>query len=131
MADNTEWTGDSSPAELSTTVSSTADSFVEPSTMKIGYFGNELPNDDLKDLFRRLWNHSKDRRHRLLAAFIHEATLAVREEVRLLAPAERDLIPPFETIYNLADHTEQRGGPMVAAVEGVLLCAVQLATFIG
>jgi monodictyphenone polyketide synthase len=99
--------------------------------MKIGYFGNEFPHDDLKDLFRRLWNHSKDRQHRLLAAFIHEATLAVREEVRLLPSALRALVPPFETIFNLADHPELRSGSLGGAVDGLLLCAVQLAAFIG
>ncbi|KAK3680667.1 polyketide synthase [Podospora appendiculata] len=99
--------------------------------MKLGYFGNEFPHDDLTGLFRRLYAHSKDRRHPSLANFIQEATLAVREEVRLLPATLRALVPPFETIFNLADHAELRSGPLGGSVDGMLLCAVQLATFIG
>ncbi|KAK4234621.1 polyketide synthase [Achaetomium macrosporum] len=116
--------------QLSTATPST-DSFVEPGSRKFGYFGNEFPHDDLQDVFRRLWIHSKDRRHRLLAAFIHEATLAVRQEVALLPPSLRALVPPFETILTLADHTALRNGPLGGSVDGMLLCALQLAAFIG
>ena len=99
--------------------------------MKIIYFGNEFPHDDLKDLLRRLYSHSKDRQHPTLARFIHEATLAVREEVRLLSAPLKVLVPPFETIFNLADYADLRKGPLGESVNGMLLCAVQLATFIG
>src|SRR4051812_29735313 len=60
----------------STATPSTTESLVEPGKMKFGYFSNEFPRGDLKDLFRRLLSHSKDRRHPLLAIFIQEATLA-------------------------------------------------------
>jgi monodictyphenone polyketide synthase len=115
---------------LSATPSS-AESFVEPGSRKFGYFGNEFPHDDLKDVFRRLWNHSKDRRHRLLAAFIDEATAAVRQEVALLPPPLKALVPAFETVFSLAEHTALRTGPLGGSVDGMLLCAVQIATFIG
>ncbi|KAF2205779.1 ketoacyl-synt-domain-containing protein [Delitschia confertaspora ATCC 74209] len=56
--------------------------------MKLVYFSNEFPHDDLQDLARRLHLHGKDRNHAILARFIEEATLAVREEgIGLLAAA--------------------------------------------
>lgn len=132
MTANEGWSGTTSPGELSTTTGlSSTESFAEPTVMKIVYFGNELPHDDLRDLFRRLLNLSKDRQHRLLAAFIHEATVAVKDEVRQLPSAIRSQFPPLETIFDLANYDELRTGPLGGAVEAVLLCAVQLATFIG
>lgn len=99
--------------------------------MKLVYFGNEFPHDDLGGLLRELHTHSKDRRHPILAQFLDEATLAIREEVRQLPVTLRDLVPPFETIVNLADFTELRKGPLSGSVDGVLLSLVQLGTFIG
>jgi monodictyphenone polyketide synthase len=135
MTANMEWVETPeapSPAEPSTTIpSSTTGPLVEASTMKIACFGHEFPHDDLRDALRRLWNHSKDRRHRVLAAFIREATLAIRDEVRQLPQTLRTLAPPFETIFNLIDHTELRNGPLGGAVAGLLHCAAQLAAFIG
>jgi hypothetical protein len=109
----------------------TSESYVEPAKFNLGYFSNEFPHDDLKDLLRHLHNHSKDRRHSTLARFIHETTLAIREEVRVLPATLRVLVPPFETIFNLADHDGLRSGPLGGAVDGVLLIAVQLGALIG
>lgn len=99
--------------------------------MKLAYFSNEFPHDDLHELLRRLHVHSKDRRHPILARFIEEATIAIREEIRHLPTALKALIPPFETIFNFADHSELRKGPLCGSIDGVLLCAVELGTFIG
>ena len=99
--------------------------------MKLVYFNNEFPHDDLQDLLRRLHNHSKDRQHGILARFIDEATLAVREEVHRLPSSLKGLIPPFQTILNFVDYPELRRGPLGGSIDGILLCAVQLATFIG
>ena len=99
--------------------------------MKLIYFSNEFPHDDLQDLFRRLYTHSKDRAHPVLARFLDEATLTIRDEVRRLPAALQGLIPPFETILDFADHPELRKGPLSGSVEGVLLCVVELATLIG
>lgn len=99
--------------------------------MKVGYFSNEFPHDDLRDLIRRLRVHSKDLRHTTLARFIDEATLAIREEVRLLPASLRKLVQPFETVFNFVDQTTLRSGPLGGAIDGVLLCAVQIATLIG
>lgn len=99
--------------------------------MKIVHFSNEFPNDDLKDLYRRLHTHSKDKKHLILAAFLDEATLAIKEEVQKLPRSLKDLIPTFETILNFVDHPKLRQGPLGGSVEGILLCVLEIATFVG
>ncbi|KAI1877586.1 hypothetical protein JX265_003594 [Neoarthrinium moseri] len=106
-------------------------SIVDVNKMKIGYFSNEFPHDDLKTLCRRLYKHSKDKRYTLLARFIHEATLAVRDEIRQLPAQLRGLVKPFETAFDLADDTVLRSGALGGSIDGVLLCVVQLSIFIG
>ncbi|KAJ9142487.1 Ketoacyl-synt-domain-containing protein [Pleurostoma richardsiae] len=99
--------------------------------MKIAYFSNEFPHDDLKELFRRIHVHSKSTQHSTLARFIDEATLAFRDEVRQLPATLRSRVPNVETIFNLVDDASLRKGPLGGAVDGMLLCTVQLATLIG
>ncbi|KAE9364958.1 putative polyketide synthase [Stipitochalara longipes BDJ] len=99
--------------------------------MKLIYFSNEFPHDDLQNLLHKLLNHSKDRRHPILAQFLEEATFAIREEVRQLPNALRGLIPPFETILNFADFAELRQGQLCGSIDGILLCTVELGTLIG
>ncbi|KAI1762104.1 putative polyketide synthase [Hypoxylon sp. FL1150] len=98
---------------------------------KVLYFSNELPNNDLQQLLRRLHSHAKDRKHPILARFIGEATSAVAEEVRLLPARVRALVPPFESVLNLAGLSDMHKGPLGGAIEGVLLCVVELASLIG
>ncbi|KAF7162428.1 hypothetical protein CNMCM5623_007719 [Aspergillus felis] len=99
--------------------------------MKVVYFGNELPHDGLQGVCRRLHAYTKDRRHPLLARFIEESTWAVRDKVRQLHAAQKALVPPFESVLHLAEHPELCKGPLCGSIEGVLLCAIQLGTFIG
>ena len=130
-----EWIGSRSSEHFTFTPSSTTNSSLElatmRATMRLGYFSNEFPQDDLRDLLRHLHVHSKDRRYPTLAGFIYQATLAIQEEVRLLPATSRMLVPSFETVFNLADHSALRNGPLGGAVDGMLLCAVQLAALIG
>ena len=111
--------------------SRTSESFIEPEKMKVGYFSNELPGNDLGVLLRRLHEHSKDRRHATLAQFIHDATQVIKDEVKLLPASLRCLIPPFESIFNLADHATLRNGPLGGSIDGIILCGLQIATLIG
>lgn len=99
--------------------------------MKVVYFSNEFPRDDLSGLFRRLHQHSKDRKHPILARFFEEATRAIREEVRLLPTPLRSLIPAYETILDFADFSDLRKGPLCGSIDGILLCALELGTLIG
>ncbi|KAK5654604.1 hypothetical protein OQA88_7234 [Cercophora sp. LCS_1] len=99
--------------------------------LRLAYFSNEFPHDNLPNLLRRLWNHSKDRSHPLLANFIDLATLAVREEIRQLPTAVKSLIPPFQTVLNFVDFADLRKGHLSGSIDGVLLAAVELGTYIG
>nr|UWK20204.1 polyketide synthase (PKS) [Trichoderma oligosporum] len=99
--------------------------------MRVIYFSNEFPQDDLQTVFHKLHNHSKDRRHPILARFLEEATLAIREEVRQQPAVLRGLIPPFESILNFADFTDLRKGQLCGSIDGILLCVLELGTLIG
>ncbi|KAI1328256.1 putative polyketide synthase [Xylariaceae sp. FL0255] len=124
------WVDTAHPDE-SLTTPGTSESANDIFKMKVIYFSNEFPHDDIKDLTRRLHSHSKDRQHAILAQFLHEASQALHDEVRLLTTTLRVQVPYFETIFNLVDHVKLRQGPLGGAVDGALLCAIQLATFIG
>ena len=108
-----------------------SDSSRNENKMKLVHFSNEFPHNDLREIFRKLHVHSKDKRHPILATFLDEATSAAREEVRQLPYALKALVPPFESILNLADHAELRKGPLGGSIEGLLLCVVEIAAFIG
>lgn len=116
---------------MSSASDSTSASLIQSTRLKLGYFSNEFPHDDLKTLLRRLLAHSKDKRYTTLARFIHEATLAVRDEVRQLPAALRALVPHIDSVFDLADDAKLRSGPLGGSIDGLLLCALQLATLIG
>ena len=99
--------------------------------MKLSYFSNEFPKEDLQRLFRSLHNHSKGTAHPMLAQFLHEATAAVKQEIRQLPHELKQIIPPFTTILSWAENSELREGLLCGAVDGVLLIVVQLAMYIG
>ncbi|KAJ5769696.1 Type I Polyketide synthases (Type I PKS) [Penicillium odoratum] len=101
------------------------------SRLKLVYFSNEFPPDALPNLVRQIHLHSKDRRHHILARFLEDATLAIRDEVRQLPPGLRSLVPSFESVLNFVEYPDLRTGPLGASIDGVLLCATELATFIG
>lgn len=96
-------------------------------TTKLAFFGNEFPNEDLKDLFRRLQRYSKDKRFRFLALFLDEAIAVLREELLKLPHTLQNLVPPFQTVLGLVD---LRKGPLGGAIESALLCVLQIGMFI-
>lgn len=99
--------------------------------MRVAYFSNEFPRDDLVGLFHQLHQHSKDRTHPILARFLEEATLALRDEVRQLPTPLKSLIPAYETILDFAEFAALRKGPLCGSIDGILLCTLELATLIG
>ncbi|KAH8646188.1 putative polyketide synthase [Xylariales sp. PMI_506] len=119
----------SEPSELTSPWAT--DSVCEPGKMKLVVFSNELAEDDLKDIVRRLHVHSKDTQHALLAKFLQDATSAIQEEVRQMSANLRALVPTFQTLFSLVEHTELRNGPLCGAVEGAIHCAIQIAALIG
>lgn len=113
------------------TDSTSAPSLINLRELKVVFFSNEFPHDDRKTLIRHLLAHSKGKQYPILARFIHETTSALREEVRQLPGYLRELIPHFESIFDLADEAKHIKGPFGCSIDEVLLCAVQLATLIG
>lgn len=99
--------------------------------MKVLYFNNELPNDDLHLLLKRLYLRSKNHGHPILARFFEQATSAVRAEVRQLSSEQKKLFPSFESITDLAGDIELRKSILRSSVDGVLHCFFQIATYIG
>lgn len=73
---------------------------IDPVKLRLIYFSNEFPYDDLNTLFRGFFQQSKDRSHLVLAHFLDEATLALRGEVEGLPAELKKLIPPFESILH-------------------------------
>lgn len=105
---------------------------VESPRMKLIYFSNEFPHDDLHKLLRLLHQHSKDRRHSILAQFLDEATLAIGDEVRKLPATLQALIPPFRSILDFGDFTDlRRQSSLSESINGMILCTVEIGTFIG
>jgi monodictyphenone polyketide synthase len=109
-------------------ITPSTDSQDDMSRSRLIYLGNELPNSDLQALFRRLQKHCNGRNHSILVSFLDEATLALRNEIRERPADERAQFPTFETILSLA---ENPGLGASGAVDGVLLCVFQIATYIG
>lgn len=103
---------------------------MDPSHPRLIFFGNEVPSDGAKDLFRRLRQHSKDRRFRLLSIFLEESTAILKEEAAKLPKQLQELIPHFDSVCALAD-VDFRQGPLGAAMESALLTILELALFIG
>jgi hypothetical protein len=99
--------------------------------MRVIYFSNEFPNDDLQGLLRQLHILSKDKRHPVLARFLDEATKVVRDEVRDLPTESKKLVPAFESIASLAGESTLRNSRLRGSIDGVLHCLLQLATYIG
>lgn len=99
--------------------------------MNIVHFSNEFPDDDQQTLFREFLGHSKDRNHPVLGNFLDESTRAIREEIRFLPAALKSLIPPFESILNFVDFSELRKGSLSGSIDGIILCIVEIGTFIG
>ncbi|GKT49751.1 non-reducing polyketide synthase nscA [Colletotrichum spaethianum] len=100
-------------------------------TSRLLFFSNEFPNDDLRDLFRRLHTHSKGQRFRLLATFLDACGDVVRDEVAALPLHLKKLVPPFKSVLSLADDPDFRQGPVGGALESALLCVLEIGMFIG
>lgn len=97
---------------------------------RVVFFSNEFPSDDLKELFRRLDQHSKDRRFRLLSIFLEESTAVLKDEVSKFPRPLKELVPPFDSVLGLVD-VDFRQGPLGAAMESSILTILELGLFIG
>ncbi|KAL9086664.1 MAG: hypothetical protein Q9165_006983 [Trypethelium subeluteriae] len=112
-------------------LSPTSSSDDEVEKLKVAYFSNEFPRDDLAGLVRRLLIYSKERGHALMDQLISEATWAIKDEIQRMPAELKSSIPPMETILDWVEERELREGLLGSAVDGVLLCVVQLAIYVG
>jgi hypothetical protein len=99
--------------------------------MKTIHFNYDFPEGQAGDIFLRFRVFAKTNQHILLRQFLREATLVIRDEVRLLAADQRKIFPPFNTVLDLASLESMRKGPLGGAVELILLVVVELGLFIG
>lgn len=113
------------------TLSSCSGDMLPELKTKIVFFSNEFPSDDLRDLFRRLHRHAKDKRFSYLAAFLEESAATIKEEASRLPSPLQDLIPSFNSVLTLADHGDFRHGPLGAAMESALLTVLEIGMLIG
>ncbi|OQE35213.1 hypothetical protein PENCOP_c014G02940 [Penicillium coprophilum] len=95
------------------------------------YFGNEFPNDDVNEIFRRLQQHSKDRRFRLLNAYLEDSVLVLQDEVAKLPHSVKSRVPHFDNIATLSELGYLRELGLGAAMESAFLLILQLGLFIG
>ncbi len=101
------------------------------SPLNLFYFSNELPPDELHDVFRRLRSRSKTQRHPVLRSFLSQATLVLREEISQLPGSLRSQLPPLGNALDLADVRNLHRGPLAGPLEGALLCLLHIASVIG
>ena len=98
--------------------------------MELLLFSNELPDDDLGPALRRLHYYAKDKRHKYLADFLHQSTIAFRDEIQQLPHVDRAHIPHVENIVELHSIPHLRKGRLAGAIDGVLLVVLELGAFI-
>ena len=108
----------------------TEDSRATPDKMRVAYFSNEFPNDDLQSLLRRMHLLSQDRRYPILARFLEEATRVVHEEVQDLTAELKKLVPAFTSVISFAGDAELRKSRLNPSIDGVLHTLLQLGTYI-
>ncbi|KAI0842123.1 polyketide synthase [Hypoxylon sp. FL0890] len=98
---------------------------------KFVLFGHEFPSGDVEDLFRRLHRCSKLRRFPLLALFLDECTIVLREEIQKLPQQLRPAIPPFHDIITLSSYfNELTEGQLGDTWKGAFLCIYEIAMLI-
>ncbi|KAL5337249.1 hypothetical protein BJX70DRAFT_250953 [Aspergillus crustosus] len=99
--------------------------------MKVFFFSNKFPVEDLLEIFRLLRQYSHQNQHVVLRRLLDEVTIVVREEIRLLPPELRSCLPPFQSILDLAEHYNWHRGPLSGTFECVFLCLVSLCLVVG
>lgn len=100
--------------------------------MQVAFFSGEHSHDDVHVVARHLLVHSKGEDHRYLHTFLHEATVAVKDEIRALPHNLQALVPSFENVLDLFRHApDLRETPLAEPIERVLLCVLKFGAMIG
>ena len=100
--------------------------------MQLAFFSGEHSHDDVRAIARNLIIHAKGDDHRCLHAFLHAATVAVKDEIRALPHTLQALVPSFEHVLDLVNHASAlRDGPLAEPIERMLLCVLKIGAMIG
>ena len=100
--------------------------------MQLAFFSGQHSHDDIHVLARQLLVHSRGDDHHYLHAFLHAATVAVKDEIRALPHAVQALVPSFENVLDLVKHApDLRDGPLAEPIDRVLLCVLKFGAMIG
>ncbi|KAH6884202.1 beta-ketoacyl synthase domain-containing protein [Thelonectria olida] len=115
-----------------TSPSTESGSVVDDFAVKVIYCGNEFPSDDLHALFASLQRHGRDANFPFLSSFLSQCVDMLRREIALLPHSISETLPPFQNLLALATHfIANRRGALSGALDGALLCAVQVGMLIG
>jgi hypothetical protein len=119
---------DSSVSVISADSSSVGKEF----STSILYCTNEFPSDDLQGIFNCLQRHARDGKFPFLSSFLTGCTRMVKKEVAGLPQDLQESLPPFQNVLALAVHfANNRHGPLAGALDGALLCILQIGILIG
>ncbi|KAL4861374.1 hypothetical protein BDV12DRAFT_208059 [Aspergillus spectabilis] len=99
--------------------------------MKIFFFSNKFPLQDIPCLFRSIRLQRQCPQHILLRRLIDETTSVIRDEIRLLDATTRAQIPPFQSILDLAEDFDWQRSPLAGMFECVFLSLASLCVFLG
>jgi hypothetical protein len=95
-------------------------------------FSHTFPHDRLSDLFGSLQRWSRESRLPLLATFLKEGTFGLKEEILALPRHMQDAFPPPQSIMDWVENLEDlQKSPAGGALEGALLCVLELGMLIG
>ncbi|CAG7947122.1 unnamed protein product [Penicillium nalgiovense] len=95
-------------------------------------FSHTFPHDRLSDLFESLQRWSRERRLPLLATFLKECTFGLKEEILSMPRQMQDAFPPPQSIMAWVENLEElQKSPAGGALEGALLCVLELGMLIG
>ncbi|KAK3704502.1 polyketide synthase [Vermiconidia calcicola] len=89
-----------------------------------------LFGDQTADQYTLLHKIVLRKENALLRNFVERASLAIREECRLLTRSQRDLVPDFLTVSDLVEAYYQKGDKVVM-IESVVVVMAQLGHYIG
>nr|WHN38864.1 polyketide synthase 3 [Elsinoe perseae] len=98
--------------------------------MKLLYFTNDIMEDDLLASIRRIVIQSKTQDHAVLASFLREATVALKEEVQLLPADVRTIVPAFDSVAQLVQYPQLMSGPLRGSIEGVRLALAEIGMYL-
>lgn len=116
----------------SSDATSTTGSLVSELSTTLLFCSNELPKDGIETKLAAIHRRAKDRKFHFLSRFLSECTEVLKAEVAELHPSSRVLLPQFHNVLGLAGNLDDyRDGPLGGALEGALLCVLQIGMIIG